>query len=74
MKTPKGEIVWTIYHDGNGNAMFLMTSKPTRDVYYLYEIKDNSLTRLGKGMASPADLERKHNVSAAIGIGGKGNE
>jgi len=69
MKTPRNEIVWTRYHDADGNERFIVTSKPSRDIYYLYETVGDAYVRVGKGMTSPIDLENKHGVADRIGIG-----
>lgn len=68
MKYPKGEIVWVGYHDAGGALRFFLTSRPTRDYYFLYEVGDDgSYKKLGKSK-SPPELERKHNVNERIGI------
>lgn len=46
--------------------MFLITSKVVRDFYYLYEIKEDKLVRLGKS-ASPVELEERFNIKKRIG-------
>ena len=61
MKYPKGEIVWTGYYNINHELMFIVTSKPIRDFYYLYELVGDEFKRVGRGK-SPTDLERKYNV------------
>lgn len=56
---PKGEIVWVGYYNQNGECIFILTSKPARDYYFLYEVNaDGSLKKLGK-TKEPPELERK---------------
>lgn len=65
-KYPKGEIVWTDYRDQKGNTVYIMTSKPTRDFYFLYELKGNEFVKLGKAV-SPLELEKKFNTKKGMG-------
>ena len=68
MRFPKGEIVWVGYHMADGTLRFFLTSKPSRDYYYLYEVTDDgSYKKLGKSK-SPPDLEEKYNVLEKTGI------
>lgn len=67
MKYPRGEIVWVGYHDAGGTLRFFLTSKPTREMYFLYEVNDGTYKKLGKSK-SPPELERKHKVNERIGI------
>lgn len=55
---PKGEISWVAIHNADGTMTHLITSKPTRDFYYIYEVKDGSLIKLGRDR-NPTALERK---------------
>lgn len=57
-KFPKGEIVWVRYYDENGILCHVITSKVTRDYYFLYEVSGGSLKKLGKAK-NPTDLENK---------------
>ena len=69
MKCPKGEIVWISYFDSGRVLRFFLTSKPARDMFYLYEVaEDLTYVKLGKAK-SPVDLEAKYNVMERIGIG-----
>ncbi len=61
MKIPKGETAWTGYLDRKGNLLFLLTSKETRDWYFLYAAEGGELKRLGKAR-SPPELEAKYRV------------
>ena len=42
-------------------ALFIVTSKPTRDFYFLYELVDGVFKKLGKAK-SPLELEEKFNI------------
>lgn len=62
IKYPKGEVVWVSYQKSDGTPICILTSKPARDFYFLYEVKpDGSLAKLGKAR-SPIDLEKKFDV------------
>ncbi len=62
---PKGEIVWVTYLNYDNQLRFIMTSKPTRDLYYLYEEDNGVFKKLGKAK-SPLELEQKFQVKEAI--------
>lgn len=64
-KLPKDESVWVSYRNRKGDPVFLVTSKPSRDTYFLYEIVKGVPTRLGKSV-SPEELVEKHNVLGRI--------
>ena len=56
---PKGEIIWlSWYNKNNDDVSYIITSKPSREFYYLYKIDDGKLVKLSKGV-SPLDLESK---------------
>lgn len=60
IKYPRNETAWTVYQNTDGTPAYLITSRPMRDIYYLYEVhEDGSLTKLGKAN-SPAVLEQKY--------------
>jgi len=61
VKIPKNEICWVSYYNLKGELIFIMTSNQIRDCYYLNEVKDNKLKRIGKS-PSPLELEEKFNV------------
>jgi hypothetical protein len=45
------------YQKSDGTPSFILTSKPARDFYFLYEVLDDgSLKKLGKAR-SPTELE-----------------
>ena len=60
-KYPKGEIVWTGYYDKQGELRFIVTSKPLRDNYFLYELVDGVFKKLGRSK-NPTELENKFGV------------
>ncbi len=55
---PKGEIVWVGHYDKNNHLRYITTSKPARDFYFLYELKDGKFVKLGKDR-NPKVLEEK---------------
>lgn len=64
---PKGEMAWIGYYDTSHNLKFLVTSKSNnRDFYFLYEVVDGTLKKLGKSR-SPKELEEKFNVWKKVG-------
>lgn len=58
-KHPKGEIVWVSYYDNDHNLKYIVTSKPARDYYFLYELKGGKFVKLGKHR-NPIALEDKY--------------
>lgn len=56
---PKGEIVWVSYCDKDNNLRYIITSKQTRDYYYLYELKEQKFVKLGRDR-NPRVLEDKY--------------
>lgn len=54
IKAPKGEVVWETYIIG-GKERYIVTSKPVRDYYYIYEVSGDSLKKLGKAR-TPVEL------------------
>ena len=61
LKYPKGEIVWTGYYNKKDQLLFILTSKPQRDYYYLYEVTDDGFKKLGRSK-NPKELEEKFKV------------
>ena len=54
--------MWTSYYNTASELVFVVTSKsPLRDMYFLYEVVDGSLTKIGKAK-SPLELEEKFNL------------
>ena len=66
MKYPKGEIVWVSHFDKDGKLRYIVTSKPSRDYYFLYAVENEEFKKLGKGV-NPNDLERKFKVHENLG-------
>lgn len=56
IKIPKGEIAWERIQTKSG-SVYLVTSKPARDFYYLYLVDDGKLKKIGKA-ATPAGLRK----------------
>lgn len=57
---PKGEIVWTGYYNKAGDLLYIITSKESRDYYYLYEYRDDAFVKLGKAKDPIELVERFH--------------
>lgn len=55
-KYPTGETVWVQYHDEDGNLKFIITSKPLRDQYFLYELQNEKFVCIGKA-ENPTEME-----------------
>ena len=64
---PKGERVWVGYYTKDHNLLFIMTSKESRDFYYLYELVDGSFKKLGREK-SPQELEERFEVDNRLGV------
>lgn len=60
-KLPKGETVWVEYQNRNHDTLFILTSKETRDMYFLYELVNGVFKKLGKAK-EPPELEQKFKV------------
>lgn len=58
---PKGERVWTGYYNKAGELLFIITSKETRDWYFLYALEDGKFKKLGRAK-NPPELEIKFHV------------
>ena len=62
IKCPKGELLWVTYSNTKGNPVCILTSKPSRDFYYLYEVSpDGSVNKLGRAK-TPPELEKRFNI------------
>ena len=64
---PKGERVWVGYYTKDHDLLFIMTSKESRDFYYLYELIDGNFQKLGRAK-SPQELEEKFEVDKRLGV------
>lgn len=60
-KLPKDERVWVTYCSAGGRPRFVITSKPSRETYFLYEITDGDYKKLGKS-GSPEELADKYEI------------
>lgn len=60
-KHPRGERVWTSYYTSSGQLAFILTAKPQRDGYNLYELVNDEFKKLGHSK-SPFELEDKFGV------------
>ena len=55
---PKGEKIWVSYIDQEGGIKYIVTSKTNnRDVYFLYEVGNDGLTKISKNK-NPSEFER----------------
>lgn len=55
---PKSERIWLKRITSNGDTYYI-TSKETRDCYYLYKMENNKAIKLGKA-PTPTELEKKY--------------
>lgn len=58
---PSGESICVTYLDRSGNEVYLTTTKAATSQFYLYQINDSELIKLGKD-PSPLKLEEKFGV------------
>ena len=62
IKVPSKEKIWVLYRNTENNVVAVLTSKPDRETYYLYQVcNDGSLVKLGKSK-SPSELESKYQI------------
>ena len=61
----KGERVWVGYYNTDHELVFILTSKQPRDYYFLYELVNGKLKRLGRAK-SPTELEEKFEVNQRL--------
>lgn len=62
---PKGERVWVGYYNTNHELILILTSKESRDYYYLYELVDGGFKKLGRAR-SPVELEERFEVNKRL--------
>lgn len=55
-KIPKNEVRWETYCNSNEDPIFVITSTPLRDKYFLYEVVGDSLKKIDKS-STPLELE-----------------
>ena len=65
MPVPRGEHAFTGYYNRKGILLFVITAKEARDYYYLYEVKDDVYTKLGRSR-NPLELVEKFKVLERI--------
>lgn len=65
LKYPKGEIVWTEYYTSSHELMFILTSKSSREYYFLYELVDGELKKIGRAK-TPTELEIKNKIKERL--------
>ena len=54
---PNSEIVWVKHI--NGDDIYYITSKPSRECYYIYKLENKQSKKLGQSK-SPLTLEEKY--------------
>lgn len=64
-RIPTGEVVCVTYIDKAGKEVNLITHKPITDMYYLYDIDGDKITKIGKDQ-SPIVLESKFGIDKKI--------
>lgn len=65
MKLPKNEELCTTYFGVDGKELFVMTRDLFGITYFLYEVIDDKIKKLGKA-PSPIELEKKYSVNEKI--------
>ena len=56
---PKGEVVWVSYFDEEHNLRYIITSKASREFYFVYEFNKKGFVKLGKSK-NPRILEETY--------------
>ena len=67
MKEIRNEISWIGYYDRLGDLRYIVTSKESRDWYYLYRVKNGEFERVGRDK-DPSKLARENGVGKELGI------
>lgn len=66
IKVPKGEKVWVSYLTSDKRPKYIITSKLSKDYYYLYEVNNSGeIKKLGRAK-SPNELENAFEVKQKI--------
>lgn len=65
MPLPRGERAFSGYYNKQGILLFVITAKESRDFYFLYEVKDDVYTKLGRSK-NPLELVEKYHVMEKI--------
>ena len=58
VKYPTGETAWVRYANKKGETICIITSKESRDWYYLYELVDGKFVKRGKAKEPPELVEK----------------
>lgn len=58
LQYPKGERVWVEYYNQKKELRYIVTSKQTRDCFYVYELVNGTFVKLGRDK-NPLVLEEK---------------
>ena len=58
MKIPNGEIGWVGYYAPHDNLLFVITSKESREWYFLYEVQNGRLVKVGRAKEPPELIEK----------------
>ena len=59
-KYPTKETPWVVLQASDGTPRYLITSRPTRDLNYIYQINpDGTTTKLGRSN-DPGELQEKY--------------
>jgi hypothetical protein len=56
IRIPSNETIWVTITDDLGDE-YIITSKATRDMYYIYRLEKNNAVKLGKN-ENPLELEK----------------
>lgn len=64
---PRGERRFVLYCGVDGVPLFVLTAKPARDFYYLYQVSNGTLKKLGRDR-SPKVLEERFSVRKRMGV------
>lgn len=62
---PTGGIVWVSHYDKEHDLRYIITSKPVRDSYSLYELKEGRFVRWGRGQ-DPQKLAERYDRASQI--------
>lgn len=65
IKYPTNETLWVSYNDSGGDLKYIITSKKSRDYYFLYELSDDVFKKIGKAK-NPIELERKYKFKSNL--------
>lgn len=69
-KPPRGERCWAGYYNAAGNALFAITSKETRDQYFLYDLRGSEPQKVGKAKEPPELIKKNHVLEIMRGVKG----